>query len=244
MTEKKKATKKSDKVAHIAIVMPLLCNQRPDPDAQWFCGQAELKRKDNLVVSQQRADTLDCAKNVAIEALLKVPLITHIFILEANTVPPDDAIDRLLAHDKDIAAGVIPIIIGNKPGRLGNPKKFNQAYKWKVSIDEPGNPLDYKKLPAHLFKATRVAGSAILVKRKVFETVGWPYFKRTEALKGTAESGNWYFSRMAQEKGFEIWADPNVKCQHYANVDLLGTYEAAMRTLQGSGITAQQLSEN
>jgi len=143
------------------------------------------------------------------------PEVTHIFFLDADTLPPKDTILKLLAHDKDIVAGAYPL--------MGQGKKC-----WNMSISEemPQSLVEYKDLPAGLFKATAIGGSTVLIKREVFERMEFPWFK-TICERGITHMGHdFYFANKARKLGYEIWVDPTIKCNHYQNdIDLLEMFE-------------------
>lgn len=222
-----------DKPIYITIAVPISHSCLINLEVERFCDEAQRKWGDNLLVCQVPSYTAECGRNVIVEALLQGPLNTHVFFLDADTVPPDDAIDRLLAHDKDIVAGVTLVQSGTKKrDHINVNKSPDLICKWNVAIDDPDRLIDYEDLPDHLFKATRIGGTTILVKRKVFETIGWPYFKTIYNRMGVEEGEDWYFARKVREAGFEIWIDPSIKCKHYNYVDLLEVYEAARQALQ------------
>ena len=88
--------------------------------------------------------------------------------------------------------------------------------------------IDFDKVPDKLFKVDNVGGTTILVRRKVLETIGWPYFKTTYCREGSGikESSDRHFARRAIEEGFDIWADPTIQCSHYQCLDLLELFNA------------------
>lgn len=152
--------------------------------------------------------------------------ITHILTLDADVVPPEDTILKLLRHDRDIIAGVYPLFVGGKklwsfsmemPICEGEPLilRGNGIY---AQIDQPLAP--YTKLPRKPFRVKALAGSTILIKREVFENLMQPWY-RTLRTNGKVMMGHdFWFSNRAREAGFDLWVDPTIICKHYNNVEL------------------------
>ena len=53
-----------------------------------------------------------------------------------------------------------------------------------------------------------------LVKTEVFTYMNYPYFKYMEYENRSILSEDYYFCLEAIGRGYEIWADPRVKCGH------------------------------
>lgn len=55
----------------------------------------------------------------------------------------------------------------------------------------------------------------VLVKKEIFEKIGYPQFKYHSAIDhNNTISEDTDFCMKAIEKGFELWADPSIKCEH------------------------------
>jgi len=149
-------------------------------------------------------------------AMLKVPEVSHIMFFDSDTIPPPETLDVLLSHDKDIVTGVQPLFLASKGGIV-----------WNVmaSVDDIGpssfEPIGYGNLPNELFKIKTCGFGAVLIKRGVFEKMGWPWFKDLFAPDRWAVGQDAFFTTKAQECGYEVWADPNLQCGHNKNINLL-----------------------
>ena len=150
------------------------------------------------------SDAAEYARNEIVRQMLAGDF-THLFFLDSDTFPPFGAIDKLLAHDKDIVAGVTPIFVG---------KKYWNYQKEKDERAEICNP------SKELFKVARTGGTTILLKRKVFETMDWPYFRCDMHEDGSGLSHDYHFCDKATEKGFEIWIDSTIVCGHSVTLNL------------------------
>lgn len=164
----------------------------------------------------------ELARNYAIKQFLTDPKLakkTHIFFLDADTEPLSDfAIERLLSHNKPVISGITPII------RKGEELKC----MWSAVL-ENGDNLDtigIDELPKSLFKAKRVGGTTLLVRRDVLEKLKSPYQISSfdDEMVHQDLSEDYYFSDKIREAGFDIWVDPDVVCHHYHKFDLLDIF--------------------
>ena len=153
---------------------------------------------------------IDVNRNSLIKTALDDPNTTHIFFVDSDTIPPPDAIKRLLAHDKDVIAGVSPLW-----------SKTELAAAWNV-VREGSKKVAINELPEKPFKALAIGGSTILIKRTVLEKIEPPYFKVLYREDGSLKvSEDLYFSYMVRKAGFDLWVDPSIKCGHNNPSDLL-----------------------
>lgn len=155
----------------------------------------------------------ELGRNAIAEIQLKDPDVTHFFFLDSDTVPPPDAINRLMAMDQPVAVGVTPIVVGGKHG-------------WNVGTDPMFWPRE-TPLPDKPFSVDHVGGTTLLIRREVMEAVGFPWFKATWQRMGEgnvelcAEGEDIFFSNRIRACGYEIWVDPTVQCHHFKTIDLL-----------------------
>ncbi len=182
--------------------------------------------------------TPEVARNHAINMFLTDPKWkskTHLFFLDADTLPCSDfAIEKLLYHNKAVTAGVTPIIRGNLATGRGDITCYWSALKW----DEQGeyDTIGINDLPRKLFKSPRVGGTTILLRRDVLEKLKKPYQKNTFSEDMTQQilSEDFYFSDKIREAGFDIWVDPDVKCHHFHNFDLLDVFDMVETARKGN----------
>ena len=123
---------------------------------------------------------------------------THLMCIEDDTFPPLDAIERLLAHDKDIVCGWYP---KRQPGpRIGVPIIVKNNIR--QTLDAPD---DYTEL-VELHTAPM---GCTLFKTEIFTRIGLPWFVTTGQL--TQDS---FFSQKAREAGYTLWCDTSIRCEH------------------------------
>lgn len=159
--------------------------------------------KKNPFIIMAGVSPVALARNKIVETFLKSEA-SHLFMVDDDTIPPMDVVEKLLAHDKDIVSGVTPIL------REGNMMS-------NVYLDTSGDqlPLDHKLLKAkELFKVEGVGSSCLLIKREVFDKIGKPWFAEVWGQDGTHMSEDIFFCNRAKEEGLEVLIDPTVVCKH------------------------------
>lgn len=145
-------------------------------------------------------------------------MMTHLLFMDHDTAPVDPfMLDKLLAHDKDVVAGVTPILLVNTQP---------PAFQWNVQGENMKN-MEINTLSGELFKAEKVGGTSILIKRHVLEKLEKPYQKSVmDANHEKFVTGeDYYFCNQIRKAGFDIWIDPTQMCCHFHTVDLLEMVE-------------------
>lgn len=157
---------------------------------------------------------VDNARNEIVEEFLKSDC-THLFFVDSDTVPPQDALKRLLAHDKDIVSAITPII-EHDPARQdsdsgGYYKKWN-AVDWEDKFTEPKQGL---------ISIKGCGASCILIKRKVFETMPKPWYRflyKDDRGKDIFMGEDTHFIAKALGLGFKAYADTDIICSHQKSI--------------------------
>ena len=130
----------------------------------------------------------------------------YLFSVDSDIVLPQDALAKMLSHDKDMVTGMY---IQRIPG----------THTLEVYRVTPGNGRG--QIPYELLKdrgLVEVAGcgfGCVLTKRRVLEGVPQPHFVYHEALNHNATlSEDVYFCMKATNTGYSIWCDTDIKCDH------------------------------
>jgi GT2 family glycosyltransferase len=227
MSKKKQKTRKRapSKQATVLIVKPHNIEYQTDER----CSQWIMKAFQRGIGEVYNPPTKlpEVGRNTAIKKFLTDPehaKKTHIFFIDADTVPMNDyAIETLLRHNKAVVAGVTPIVR----------KAEELRCMWSVVLDDPDEPdnmsvLGIDELPKKLFKAKRVGGTTLLIRRDVLEKLTPPYQKSTfnEDITQQIESEDYFFSDKIRKAGYTIFVDPDVICHHYHITDHLDIFAA------------------
>jgi hypothetical protein len=112
---------------------------------------------------------------------------THILWIDTDMQFPEDALLRLLAHDKDIVGA--------------NYRTRTPPYSC-AGIYERG---DSVTMTAGLHRMVQIPTGLLLVKFDVFKKLPFPWFK--ESHSKTEARDDVYFCHLARAKGYEIWCD-------------------------------------
>jgi len=130
----------------------------------------------------------------------------YLFSVDSDISFPSNTLERLLSHDVDVVSG---LYIQRKPGLH------------ILEIYEPNENGGVVNMPYPKLKGrnlVEVAGCGFgcaLVKAEVLRDIGYPQFKYYSAIEHrNTVSEDVDFCKKARDKGFKIWADPNVLCSH------------------------------
>lgn len=158
---------------------------------------------------------VDNARNKIVEEFLQSDC-THLFFVDSDTIPPANAIRKLLAADKDIVSALTPIIEYNPANKddiaSGFYKKWNCVGMNDTHVKEPY---------IGLIPIKGAGGSCIMIRRKVFETVPFPWYRfvnEDDDGKPARIGEDIYFCAMAIKAGFQPYADTSIVCGHNKSI--------------------------
>lgn len=193
-------------VAKILLAVPYWDTIAPETSL-WAAMQTQ---RGDLAYLQVKGRPHDYARNCAVRALLQSDC-THLMMVDSDIIPPEGAIDKLLALDSPIVTGVYRVIGGS-------------SIEWAVlQKDAAGKYRMIKELnKVNPFAVDAAGAGCLLIKREVFETIPWPWFKWVEFADGSQMSEDVFFFDKASAAGITAICDPSVKCDHFKNVKLKG----------------------
>lgn len=154
-------------------------------------------------INYQKYQITAKARNRIVKGMLEADH-THLFFMDSDMKFPENALSRLLEHDKDIVGGVYTV----------KTPPFNTTI-FKESEDEPWK--SYKPtIDDNLIEVQGIGTGCLLIKRKVFEELDFPWFWYERPPNGDDDmmSEDIYFCMKAREKGFKIYADAKMFCGH------------------------------
>lgn len=210
--------------AKVFVATPLGKSQMIHIGAVDFC--AGVSRYPNVEWGHTATPSPESSRNTLVQLHLRDnPDTTHLLFIDSDVVPPPGLLERFLGLNADIVTALTPIF-------------FNKHVVWNVAA--PGSnkwwPL-CMRLPEEPFETEKCGGGAMLIKREVFESIGWPYFhteyqpadQHNKIIK-TGEDV--WFCQKAREKGYKIIADPQTQCEHYNQVGLLDMYNSVVAQIE------------
>ncbi len=138
---------------------------------------------------------------------------THMLWVDSDTEPPEDAIDVLLRHDKDICGFLVQAWKDHGPMHI--------ALNWNEKAN--GYSPHYREPNSPGVQRVDIASLACcLVKAEVMEAMPHGVFAWEETdewgTKGWGE--DFVFFRKAKDLGFETYVDYTALCRHYVRIDI------------------------
>ena len=122
-----------------------------------------------------------------IKETLKNKEVTHILQIDTDVIPPNDFLERLIAHDKDIVSGVYHGLRGEpcsvKDGKVYQGEGLEEVDTFSMGLS--------------------------LMSRKVLEEIEYPEPNPTSKIDGDSE-----FCKLAREKGYTIYQDFSLRGSH------------------------------
>lgn len=149
------------------------------------------------------------ARNEIVKRFLKTDC-THLWFVDADTIPPVNALSKMLEHDADIVSGVTPVLTND--GIVSNVFTSNDE---KVRLT-----MEQIEKSESTINATGVGASCLLVARRVFESAKDPWFAEVWLQDGRVCECDIFFCNEATDDGYLIIVDPKVVCQHVKEVAL------------------------
>jgi glycosyltransferase involved in cell wall biosynthesis len=125
----------------------------------------------------------------------------YLFSVDSDIIFDPLTLDRLLNHNKDVVSGLYRQRVGDI---------VLEAYDH-----------EYRNIPANMMQQNSlvevgaVGFGCVLVKKAVFEAIGYPQFVYKSGLTAKDTfSEDVYFCKAAREKGYSVWLDTGILCGH------------------------------
>lgn len=177
--------------------------------ARWIAEAATTGKYDLSLYPTMGVQPVDNARNHIVEEFLKTDC-THLFFIDSDTIPPMNAITKLLSADKPIVSGLTPIV-EHDADRKNDSNGFYRKYN-VVGMNEK-----FVNEFIGLIPVKGAGGACVLIKREVFEKIPPPWYRfkyEDDNKKPIVIGEDIYFTAMAQSVGIQPWADTSVICKH------------------------------
>lgn len=157
---------------------------------------------------------IDHCRNTIVRKFLDTDC-THLMMIDDDIVPPTDALERLLFHDKDIIGAVCPVIGPN------NDNKLEVTYNAYIADDDDQLIQHTWPNSSDLEEVAMVGTGCIMIKRYVLERIPAPFTTEYDdsGIKMTGEDVA--FCKKASDEDIEVYADFKLKCKHIKSCNLL-----------------------
>lgn len=149
----------------------------------------------------------DVARNWCVKKFLETDS-THLFFVDSDVIPPENALEELIAAHNPVISGAYPIKKLNS--------NTNQAETvYALFVKDEDNTLKPIKAGSGYAYVDRCGGGCLLIRRDVLEQMPKPHFKWVLNEEGIAEKGeDLYFCEQLEKMNVELVADLDVICQH------------------------------
>ena len=181
----------------VAISIPTKGHVRAETMA-WVLRRANAGCDVQLVVTPL---PLPHARNAQVHRFLASDC-THLFTLDSDCVPPEDAIEKLLAYDLPVVVAPHASIIDGETGIM--------------ALDRvPGGYRQHHPMSGFQ-RCDAVGGSGLLIRRDVFDAIPSPWFMFEFDERGLLSRGeDFYFCEKLAAAGIEIWVDFGLVQRHH-----------------------------
>lgn len=207
--------------AKVVIGIPTMGSIHPALVSRLLLWSKKYDRKMLDFYFTMRVAPTDRARNDIVNFFLNRKDATHLFFIDSDTIPPEDALEKLLAHETPFVTALTPIMSQNK--QTGRYEFYDNAF-FEPTKEDDGTvkQTSIVQRDTGVHPIYRCGGSCMLIKREVFETLKPPYFKFESDEKGLkhTRSEDIYFCDMMREAGIEIMADSSVHCNHQKDIML------------------------
>lgn len=130
----------------------------------------------------------------------------YLFSVDSDISFPPDTLKKLLVHNKDIVSG---LYIQRKPG-------LHILEIYETNSSGGVTNIDYEKIKND--RVVEIVGcgfGCVLIKTEVLRSVGYPQFEYHSAIDHrNTVSEDVDFCIKARRKGFTLWADTSILCNH------------------------------
>ena len=206
----------------LMIAIPTLGSIHTDLVARLLTWQSQFPPNQIALYLTKHLAPVDRARNAIVQQFLNQRLkdqpLTHLLMIDSDTVPQPDAIKRLLSHDLPFVSGMTPIANRNK--ETGALEFFDNCFE-SVTRDGEGVRTNIAHRNTGLKTINRCGAACLLVKREVFEALNPPYFQFELDETGTkhTRSEDIRFCDDVKAAGYTLYADTDVICTHHKTIE-------------------------
>jgi hypothetical protein len=166
--------------------------------------------RNDVVYLSAKGAPLDQFRNGIVRTFMQHDDCTHLMMMDSDITPPSNIVDLLLECDCPMAGALVPI---NLAGMVVSNAIVKDGDR-RVYLTSWGD----KKAP---FEVDALGTGCVLIERKVFEAIEWPWFKDVLTADGERTGEDIYFSDKAKKAGFTHKVHPKAVCGHIKSLDLM-----------------------
>ncbi len=181
---------------------------------KWIAEAATTHNYDLSFYPTYKVTPVDEARNNIVKEFLKSDC-THLFWIDSDTVPPPNAIERLLRVNQPVVTAITPIIEHDE-----NLKNDSNGFykKWNAVSADTGT---HVKPNTGVLPIIGAGSSCIMVKREVYEKLKAPWYRtlyRDDNGKDALVGEDIAFVAHAVGAGFKCYAETSVIAAHEKSI--------------------------
>lgn len=163
----------------------------------------------NTRVIWQVRTMIDTARNLLARKALEDVTVSHILMIDDDMTFQQDFLMKLVAHDVDIVGGLA--------------FKRTADFHPCVYRKKPGQEDHFPVLPQVFQEVDAIGTGGLLIKRKVFEELKYPYFETWYDKNNPDKhySVDFDFCMKAKAAGFKLFVDPDAAMGHIGETPII-----------------------
>jgi hypothetical protein len=161
-------------------------------------------------------------RNVIVQKFLDHPgRATHLFFIDTDMGIPRDALQKLLAADKSIISGLAVEKVTNRIVAIDWGDGWAGSIPLQQKWCEPGRWTLKSEYRDRVLPIGATGAACLLIKREVFETIGYPWFFHEFDPNAKSHTAKSYmgedisFFHKAKQHGIEAFMHTGVLCDHW-----------------------------
>lgn len=205
----------NEKKAKVLICIPNLGNVNTGLMLTVIAFLANQSAAEIHLYTPQNLRPHDMARNTCVKHFLENTDCTHLFFVDADTVPPHHALVSLLRANKPVVGGCTPTYKFD-PNDGQNKKQFMIMRYGTATNGDEGLITVWGR---GIEQIDMIGTSCLLIRRDVLEQLPKPHFKFQYNEEGLVARGeDIHFCDLLREAGIPLYADFDVVCHHYKEI--------------------------
>jgi len=231
--------KELDKMPSIMVAVPNMGNVRTDLMMRIISWSRNTKM---ILFTPQNYSPVSVARNLCVGAFLEGGY-DYLFFVDADTVPPPDALAKLLVANKKIISGVTCNLKLCNDGML---RPAPMVFRY-VNEDDREEGLKPVLLEKGIEKVDAFGMSCCLIHKSIFEGMKQPYFNEEfvaeEGKKPIGEDIK--FCHAVKDLGKDMWCEFSVHCDHWKTVKITmpNQMEVSQHDIMGEKVVAPGIQQ-
>lgn len=188
----------------VLIAVPVLNKVEPETLVSLWNLKDRTKGVNIQLMCIEGCTVIHALRNDIVKKFLNLHSFEYLFFIDADMSFPPDILDILLQRHKDIVGALY----------VGRTKPYMPCV-----FEMKKEPLEFPniiKLQGEFFKVGAISTGCLLIHRRVFERIPYPWFGWKKGIPGE----DLFFCWKASQYGFDIWCDASRKIYHVSKTQI------------------------